>query len=157
MKTKKILDAVALAAGVVTDGNITKIDFDGLGETAEFIVTGKAVGNTVSPGAARTITTSYVWSDEDLVTPVAADFQAGGRAFQRRVDADATSGAKAGTGIITLLTGASKTTYWEIFATAIRPRARYCYFLVTKTTEDAGAITTFTLTLTKLRSTARRF
>lgn len=147
MYSQKIIDAVVLTAGAQTDNNITILDFDKIGTTAEFILSAKTLGNSVQPGTPRTVTVNYYWADEDPTGAVAADLASGGKHFLR----------KTATTAIALINAASKTTYAQCNTTPIRPQARFMIVSIDKTTEDANALTTLTVWLRKLRSTTARF
>lgn len=152
MFAKQILAPTALVAGAATNANGFEINFDGLGDTREFVLSCKTVGNATAPGAARTIDVNWFWSDEKIAIADVATVLA------NRKSADTTNAAGAGAlgnAAIPLPNSASATRYWQLSA-AIRPQARYLYVNVDKTTEDAGAITTLTVWLAKLRPTAGR-
>lgn len=152
MKTTTILGPVALAAGVVTDGNITEVDMSRQGLDREFIITGKVVENATAPGAARTITVNYWWSDERVALTTAGLLSLAARK-QGFVGATGSQVALLpATQPMLRISTASVTNYYNVSTTILRPLAGYLYISITKTTEDANSIPTLTLKMARLPS-----
>jgi hypothetical protein len=137
-----LLNAVALTAGAVTDGNPVEVDFGAQGLTREFVFALKVVENSTAPGSARTITLNYYFSNDKIAAPLVGS-----------TINTALSGRKTAATAVTRSTSASSTTNFSIVTTPVRPLARYMYVTLTKTTEDSGSIPTVTLTLQRVPST----
>jgi hypothetical protein len=64
---KSIIDGVTLADGALTDANATAFDFSSYPLAREFVLSGKLVPNTTSPGADKHLALNWYWSDYDIL------------------------------------------------------------------------------------------
>lgn len=144
-----IFSETTLAAGVVTEGNLRRVDLNSAGLNREFCADLVVLENATAPGAARTITINYYWSNVNL-DGVASDAE---RILQL-------AGRKNNFTAITRISTASSTRYFSLTSATtgaglyLRPLGRYLYVSVTKTTEDSGSIPTITLNLVRVPAVA---
>jgi hypothetical protein len=150
MFAKPVIKDQVLTAGAQTNIHGVEVNFDGLGDTREFVLSGKTVQNATGPGAARTFDVNWFWSDEKIdIADVAAKL-----ANRKSADTTNAGGAGAlGNAAVPIPNTADAVRYWQ-FSAVLRPQARYLYINIDKTTEDANATTTLTVWISKVRPTA---
>ncbi len=150
-KVKQIYASQALATGAGTDIHPVEVDFQNIGQTAEFLLSAKIVGNATAPGGSRTVTPNLYWSDEKLALPSDAPTVLAARKQALSALAIANSVSATRQYQCVASTGLGGTNSAGVIC-PFRPLARYLYVTVDKTTEDANAVSTLTLNVVKLRT-----